>query len=249
MSQNSIWGWYPAGNVWVKLQVAATGKLVIDPTAIFEEPPTNGEMEKAATSNWSFDHNANVNAHHTRLHTMTDVLDHSGRIALSQMTLGGAGLVLTGQGAGDPVYAAAGATKEIFVPCHGGTSGLMYETGYFVNGAGDQAWVQILIPADYVSTTSIELIFSPNTTAAAMYCNIITSWGNYNGEAKNIHTETANNRSLGAVVLNQNKAHDISDLVNVAALAVGDLLSVSLTYNATATATELMLRGIRLKYA
>jgi hypothetical protein len=78
--QKALWGWYPAGNVWVKLQVAATGKLVIDPTAIFEEPPTNGEMEKAATSNWSFDHDADPDAHHARLHTMTDALDHAGSI-------------------------------------------------------------------------------------------------------------------------------------------------------------------------
>jgi len=150
--QKALWGWYPAGNVWVKLQVDATGKLVVDATAIFEEPPTNGEMGKAATSNWSFDHNADPNAHHAaftaadhlaigdaaphhpqahtlashttkahaeltgigaddhhaRQHAISAAADHTGRIALSQMTLGGAGLVLTGQGAGDPTYAAGG---------------------------------------------------------------------------------------------------------------------------------------------
>ena len=58
------WGWYPAGNIWVPLQVAATGKLVIDPTAVFEEPPTLGELEKGATSNWCNLHAADADAHH-----------------------------------------------------------------------------------------------------------------------------------------------------------------------------------------
>jgi len=61
-----LWGWYPAGKVWVKIQVDANGKLVIDPTALFEEPPTDGEMGKAATSNWSHDHAADPSAHHVR---------------------------------------------------------------------------------------------------------------------------------------------------------------------------------------
>ena len=64
------WGWYPTGKVWVPLQVAINGKLVIDPTAIFEEPPTNGEMEKGATSNWCFDHNADPDRHHDEAHTL-----------------------------------------------------------------------------------------------------------------------------------------------------------------------------------
>jgi hypothetical protein len=63
MEQKALWGWYPAGNAWVKLQVDAAGRLVIDPTAIFEEPPTNGEMGKAATSNWSYDHWKDPYAH------------------------------------------------------------------------------------------------------------------------------------------------------------------------------------------
>jgi len=117
------WGWYPAGKIWVPMQVAVDGSLVIDPTALFEEPPTNGEMEKAATSNWSFDHDADPDAHHARLHTMTDALDHTGRIALTQMTDGAAGLVLTGQGAGsDPVYAAPAAGAVVKASSYTGNS-------------------------------------------------------------------------------------------------------------------------------
>ena len=85
------WGWYPAGNIWVPLQVAATGKLVIDPTAVFEEPPTLGELEKGATSNWCNLHAADADAHHDAFtpadhqadpHTMTlDGVDLSAHAA------------------------------------------------------------------------------------------------------------------------------------------------------------------------
>jgi len=78
------WGWYPAGKIWVPIQVAATGKLVIDPTAIFEEPPTNGEMEKGATSNWCFDHENDPDAHHDRQHALSSALDHTGGITDAQ---------------------------------------------------------------------------------------------------------------------------------------------------------------------
>lgn len=110
--QKALWGWFPAGNVWVKLQVDANGRLVLDPTLLFDDTPDNLDLLHAPTSNWAFNHNDDPDAHHARLHTMTDVLDHTGRIALTQMTLGGAGLVLTGQGAGDPIYAAAGGFNE-----------------------------------------------------------------------------------------------------------------------------------------
>lgn len=53
-------------------------------------------------------HAALPDVHHARQHAINAAADHTGRIALTQMTLGGAGLVLTGQGAGDPIYAAAG---------------------------------------------------------------------------------------------------------------------------------------------
>ncbi|OGN97552.1 MAG: hypothetical protein A2Y89_06715 [Chloroflexi bacterium RBG_13_51_18] len=60
------WGWYPAGKIWVPMQVAASGKLVIDPTAIFENPPTNGETKKAPQSDWAYDHAADAAAHHIK---------------------------------------------------------------------------------------------------------------------------------------------------------------------------------------
>ena len=61
--QKALWGWHPATNTWIPLQVAANGSLVIDPTALFENPPTEDETEKGASSEWSFDHDADPIAH------------------------------------------------------------------------------------------------------------------------------------------------------------------------------------------
>jgi len=74
------WGWYPTGKIWVPLQVAATGKLVIDPTAIFENPPTNGETEKAPQSDWAYDHWKDPYAHQ----------DTGGKCGVNVETLAGA---------------------------------------------------------------------------------------------------------------------------------------------------------------
>jgi len=66
MSGAHLYGWDPAAAEWVKLQCNADGKLVIDPSEIFENPPTDGEEGKAPSSNWAYDHNADTAAHHTR---------------------------------------------------------------------------------------------------------------------------------------------------------------------------------------
>ena len=62
--KTNIYGW--TGSAWVPLLANAAGKLIIDPSEILEEPPTDGQMGKAATSNWSHDHAANASAHHVR---------------------------------------------------------------------------------------------------------------------------------------------------------------------------------------
>jgi len=43
--------------------VNAAGKLIIDPSEILENTPTDGEVAKAPTSNWAYDHNADLGAH------------------------------------------------------------------------------------------------------------------------------------------------------------------------------------------
>lgn len=45
--------------------------LPVDPTDFLEDDPTEDEAEKAPTSEWAFDHKANVNAHHTKF-TITE---------------------------------------------------------------------------------------------------------------------------------------------------------------------------------
>ena len=82
--QMCMWGWCPAVNRWVKMQVDVNGRLVVDPSDLFEEPPVNGEMEKAATSNWSFDHDADPDAHHARQHALDSAADHTGAITDAQ---------------------------------------------------------------------------------------------------------------------------------------------------------------------
>lgn len=55
MAQEGIWGWDETNKTWVKVLVNAAGKLIIDPSEIFEDTPTDGEMGKAPTSNWAHD--------------------------------------------------------------------------------------------------------------------------------------------------------------------------------------------------
>lgn len=51
---------------WRSLICNAEGKLIIDPTEILEDNPTNNEVGKAPTSNWAYDHKALPGAHHDK---------------------------------------------------------------------------------------------------------------------------------------------------------------------------------------
>ena len=83
-AKQNIYGW--DGFNWVAIKVDATGRLIIDPSAIFEDPPTNGETEKAANSNWSYDHWKDPIAHGShgaRVYNSANVLiGHLGAQAL-----------------------------------------------------------------------------------------------------------------------------------------------------------------------
>jgi hypothetical protein len=59
-------GWDATNEVWVKVKVTSDGKLIVNPTAIFENPPTEDEANKGPSSEWAFDHAANASAHHSR---------------------------------------------------------------------------------------------------------------------------------------------------------------------------------------
>jgi len=49
-----LWGWYKDAGQWVKCLVDESGKLIIDPTDIFESDPTENEHGKAPDSSWAF---------------------------------------------------------------------------------------------------------------------------------------------------------------------------------------------------
>ena len=59
-------GWDSTNEIWVKLLCNADGKLIIDPSEIFEDVPTDNEHGKAPTSDWAYDHKADASAHHVR---------------------------------------------------------------------------------------------------------------------------------------------------------------------------------------
>ena len=75
MSGAHLLGWDAVNEQWVRCVVNADGKLIINPTAIFENPPTEDESKKAPTSEWAFDHAADVDAHHAP--TVAGDLDHN----------------------------------------------------------------------------------------------------------------------------------------------------------------------------
>jgi len=61
-----LYGWDAENENWVKILVTDEGKLIIDPSEIFEDPPTEDEHGKAPASSWAFDHQADPDAHHAK---------------------------------------------------------------------------------------------------------------------------------------------------------------------------------------
>lgn len=61
----NLYGWEPVSGKWLKLICNDEGKLIIDPSEIFEVDPTEDEHGKAPDSSWAFDHKADEDAHHT----------------------------------------------------------------------------------------------------------------------------------------------------------------------------------------
>lgn len=75
-------GW--DGTQWVNVLVNAAGKLIIDPSEILEDTPTDGEVGKAPTSNWAHDHADLPDIHHARQHAIDAAADHTGVITDTQ---------------------------------------------------------------------------------------------------------------------------------------------------------------------
>jgi len=61
-----LMAWYAAGPAWKEVLCDVNGKMIVDPTAILENPPTEDEAGKAPTSEWAFDHDADAAAHHAK---------------------------------------------------------------------------------------------------------------------------------------------------------------------------------------
>ena len=86
MGNIMIMGWDATAKVARRVLVNDEGKLIIDPSEIFEDPPTDGEAGKAPTSNWAFDHAADASAHHARYTdaesraAIGDLLDSTGKL-------------------------------------------------------------------------------------------------------------------------------------------------------------------------
>ena len=62
----ALMGWDNVNKFWRKVLVNDAGKLIIDPSEIYENVPTDNEHGKAPDSDWAYDHAANASAHHTR---------------------------------------------------------------------------------------------------------------------------------------------------------------------------------------
>ena len=139
---------------------------------------------------------------------------------------------------------------EIFhLPHFAGGGAAIVSQGVLIDAGGELGEASLLVPPFFGVIVGIEVIVLPLGTDTNMKVDIITTYAAHDGgEAYNVHTETADARDIGATVANQNLAHSISDLVNVAAMVAGDLLTVQLLYDATAVATNLYYRGLRLWY-
>jgi len=145
---------------------------------------------------------------------------------------------------------AGGATREIFNAPFGLT-GTTTETliGFLVDAVGEHAFLQVLIPWDFTNLAAIEIVVCGANTIATRLFDITTYWGyREGGETYIVHTENEAARDIGALVINEYKSHDISDLVNAAPLTPGDILKVNISYNVGPQETNFYVVGLRLRY-
>lgn len=98
-----LWGWDATNEVWRKVLVNSEGKLIIDPSEIFENPPTDGETAKAPQSDWAYDHWKDPTAHHTAailqslLTTQGDIIQRGAAVA-ERLGIGADGKALVSNG-------------------------------------------------------------------------------------------------------------------------------------------------------
>jgi len=66
MGGSYLYGWDEAGECWRKILINSEGKLIIDPSEIFENDPTDNEHGKAPDSDWAYEHENNASVHHSK---------------------------------------------------------------------------------------------------------------------------------------------------------------------------------------
>jgi len=76
-----LMAYHLATTTWKKILCNGVGQLLIDLSNCLENPPTEDEAGKAATSEWSFDHDADASAHHAKY------TDTEARATFSPLTL------------------------------------------------------------------------------------------------------------------------------------------------------------------
>jgi len=82
-----LYGWDATNEVWRKVLINDEGKLIIDPSEIFENDPTDNEHGKAPDSDWAFEHKADADAHHEEYtdvkarEAINNILDETGKLA------------------------------------------------------------------------------------------------------------------------------------------------------------------------
>lgn len=171
-----IWGWDATNKVWRKVLVNAEGKLIIDPTEIFEDTPTDGETGKAPTSNWAYDHKADPDAHHAKDHAAThqdtgddeiSVAGLSGELADRQKSKTGDSTLgwtdeklLKGAGAGV-------APEEVDVPSAGATLTIA-ETQVF-SGTSPTTWTDLDLSGVIGANPTLVLLKCGHATLSNTY--------------------------------------------------------------------------------
>jgi hypothetical protein len=136
-----LYGWDTVTGAWVKVLVNAAGKLIIDPSEILENPPTNGETAKAPQSDWAYDHWKDPDAHHAQKHANKHLSGGDDLLSWTDEKL------LKGAGAGN-------APDEIDIPSGGYTEGArVYDDA--VRSIPSGSWTKRAFPHERWDTDTI----------------------------------------------------------------------------------------------
>lgn len=147
--------------------------------------------------------------------------------------------------AGGVAAAAAGATKQFWIPVTEGSE-MTYKV-YFpvcrLNASLDWADISFFAPDDFTSITEAYIVVIPNVTQAAANWDLFSNYGAA-GEAYNTHTQT-NLASTYNVTVNQIFKVDISGILT--SLSAGDYVGVSISLYTADPGLDVL--GVMFKYS